>query len=148
MTAAYRAEYDIETLFQRDVTVFNHSLSLTDPVREMKRIRRDVMVFNQKMSYVTDSKVVNLTMPSRDVIYVATQEELVGFTDERHKLIDQLTRGSHQLCVIVIVGMPGIGKTTIANRVYNDPTVSNHFDICAFLTVSRVYDSRELLLEI
>ncbi|KAF3619684.1 hypothetical protein FXO38_32774 [Capsicum annuum] len=134
MTAAYRAEYDIETLLQRDVTVFNHSLSLIDAVREMKRIRREVMVFDQKMSYVTDSKVVNLTMPSRDVIYAATQEELVGFMDEKHKLIDQLTRGSHQLCVIVIVGMPGIGKTTIANRVYNDPTVSNHFDICAFLT--------------
>ncbi|KAM3288630.1 hypothetical protein P3S67_022060 [Capsicum chacoense] len=148
MTAAYRAEYVIESLLLRDGTVFNHSLSLIDAVGEMKRIRREVMVFDQKMSYVTEPKVVNLTMPSRGMINVAKQEELVGFTDERDRLIDQLTRRSSPLSVIAIVGMSGVGKTTLAKRVYNDPGVSNHFDICAFVTVSRVYDSRELLLEI
>nr|XP_027098221.1 putative late blight resistance protein homolog R1A-10 [Coffea arabica]XP_027098222.1 putative late blight resistance protein homolog R1A-10 [Coffea arabica]XP_027100113.1 putative late blight resistance protein homolog R1A-10 [Coffea arabica]XP_027100114.1 putative late blight resistance protein homolog R1A-10 [Coffea arabica] len=44
--------------------------------------------------------------------------------------------------------MGGVGKTTLAQVVYNHPRVAEHFQIRAWCTVSQVYRMRELFLEI
>lgn len=63
-------------------------------------------------------------------------------------IIDKLTRGSSQRDVVSIIGMPGIGKTTLSKEVYNDPKVRYHFYVRAWCSVSQSYQKRELLLEI
>ncbi|XP_052206318.1 disease resistance protein RPM1-like [Diospyros lotus] len=41
--------------------------------------------------------------------------------------------------------MPGVGKTTLASKVYGKQIVSGHFDCCAWVPVSRSYKSEEIL---
>uniref|UniRef100_M1BV00 Root-knot nematode resistance protein n=1 Tax=Solanum tuberosum TaxID=4113 RepID=M1BV00_SOLTU len=38
-----------------------------------------------------------------------------------------------------------VGKTTLAYKVYNDKSVSSHFDLCAWCTVDQGYDEKKLL---
>lgn len=70
------------------------------------------------------------------------------FVDEAKKTKEQLTNGFTRLCILSIVGMPGIGKTTLGNSIYENPLVPLCFDAHARFHVSRVYEKRRLLLEI
>ncbi|XP_047962197.1 putative late blight resistance protein homolog R1A-10 [Salvia hispanica] len=73
---------------------------------------------------------------------------MVGFDGVMLQLMDKLTDGEPGRQVIPIVGMGGIGKTTLARNVYEKPLISHHFDICAWVTISQQFNSKELLCEI
>ena len=53
-----------------------------------------------------------------------------------------------QRSVVSIVGMGGLGKTTLAKKVYNQKDVQQHFDCRAWVYVSQEFKARDILLDI
>ncbi|XP_027117887.1 putative late blight resistance protein homolog R1A-4 [Coffea arabica] len=100
---------------------------------------------------VRDSKIVNqvpIDKLSRDST-PTIDEFVVDLKDEEQFIIEKLTRGTPKaLDIVSIIGMPGLGKTTLAMKVYNSKSVMYCFHQRAWCTVSQAYEKRRLLIEI
>ncbi|XP_073036924.1 putative late blight resistance protein homolog R1A-3 [Primulina eburnea] len=77
-----------------------------------------------------------------------TVNKVVGFDDDLNVIKECLYEDSSKLQIIPIVGMGGIGKTTLARRTYEDSLRAQYFDILGWTTVSGEYQRRDILLEL
>ncbi|ESR55357.1 hypothetical protein CICLE_v10018509mg [Citrus x clementina] len=76
---------------------------------------------------------------------VPPEREVFGREEDKAKILDMVLADSPSdhanFAVIPIVGMGGIGKTTLAREVYNDKAVEDSkFDVEAWVCVSDVFD--------
>ena len=73
-------------------------------------------------------------------------EEVVGLEGPIQTLKKGLTEGREERTVISIVGMAGLGKTTLSKQVFD--RVHKHFECHALITVSRPYTVERLLRDL
>ncbi|KAL9158676.1 hypothetical protein ABFS82_08G085000 [Erythranthe guttata] len=79
--------------------------------------------------------------------YIIQTNELILVYRAIH-ILDRLVGGRDQLQLISIFGMPGLGKTTFAKKMYNHPLVNDRFDRCSWCVVSQMYQRKRLLADI
>ncbi|KAL3329465.1 hypothetical protein AABB24_036516 [Solanum stoloniferum] len=84
--------------------------------------------------------------PSRS--FSSIDEEIVGFEEDAENIIQKLTGGTEELDVVSIVGMPGLGKTTLAKKVFTHPSMDKHFDVQAWCSISREHNLGKVYSEI
>ncbi|KAK8355940.1 hypothetical protein V6Z11_A05G324100 [Gossypium hirsutum] len=77
-------------------------------------------------------------------ISLVDESDVYGRDDEKEeimKLLDPQNLSENQIAMIPIVGMGGLGKTTVAQLIYNDPRVDKWFDRKAWVCVSEEFDA-------
>ncbi|XP_065623286.1 putative disease resistance protein RGA3 [Quercus suber] len=74
------------------------------------------------------------------------EEEVIGREEDKEAIIDLLLDYDVQenVSFISIVGIGGLGKTTLAQYVYNDEKVKNYFELRMWVCVSDVFDVKTI----
>ncbi|KAJ9552048.1 hypothetical protein OSB04_016093 [Centaurea solstitialis] len=140
--------------------VFNTSLDLEEVLNSIESIKVELITINignikmdssSRIHHVKTQSVAAGTSYTRrnpTRIKKLSEEIVVGLDHDAKIIRDKLTEDTKQLCVVSIVGMGGLGKTTLATKLFNDPFFKYHFHIRAWATVSQTYIRRDLLFQI
>ena len=87
----------------------------------------------------------------RQTTSIVVESKVYGREDDKEKIIEFLRNqasDSDLLSVYPIVGLGGVGKTTLAQLVYNDHRVSINFDTKIWVCVSEVFSIKRILCSI
>ena len=88
----------------------------------------------------------------RETSSFVIESEVYGREEDKEKIVEMLlscegNQGGKVSC-ISIVGMAGIGKTTLAQLVYNDVRVTQHFDAKVWIFVSDLFNVKNIMMTV
>ncbi|XP_040991681.1 putative disease resistance RPP13-like protein 1 isoform X2 [Juglans microcarpa x Juglans regia] len=89
--------------------------------------------------------------PERLTTSSVRESDTFARDEDKKKIIGLLLSSDaedNEMCVIAIVGMGGIGKTTLAQLVYNESRVKQHFDLQIWFCVSEEFDGLKIMKSI
>ncbi|XP_047947904.1 putative late blight resistance protein homolog R1B-16 [Salvia hispanica] len=78
----------------------------------------------------------------------SSKSNLVGVDADILQLKDRLTNMQSKLEIIPITGMGGIGKSTLAQNLYDDQLIITHFDYRGWAAISQLPNMRDILLSL
>ncbi|KAJ9159165.1 hypothetical protein P3X46_024690 [Hevea brasiliensis] len=76
------------------------------------------------------------------------EANLVGIEMPKRRLIGWLLESKSELEVVSVVGMAGVGKTTLVKLVYENSEVKKHFMFCAWIVLTQYFKTGDLLKDI
>ncbi|XP_031122064.1 putative late blight resistance protein homolog R1B-12 isoform X2 [Ipomoea triloba] len=133
---------DTQDLFQQKASQQLHQILIeaAENAADLLRISNNISTEEAAADDETQQQPPPVPEPSSNV--------MVGRRSDHMLIMDKLIGGFDELQVISIVGMAGIGKTTLAASAYRDPSIASHFDVRGWITMSREYNKNQPLYNI
>ncbi|KAL4573301.1 hypothetical protein LXL04_020101 [Taraxacum kok-saghyz] len=162
---AYEAEDIIDTFvvnatMQKERSTFNKIVHVFDYPTKLRSVAKDIEAIKTKMKEIYDNKMFgiealhtpeysNKPSSSKRRKPMVEEDNVVGFDEEATEIVSRLTSNiSESLEVVSVVGMGGLGKTTLAKKVFCDPVIEFHFFVRCWVYVSQEYNRKEVLVAI
>ncbi|KAL8056990.1 hypothetical protein ABFX02_04G154500 [Erythranthe guttata] len=123
-------------------------LDLQTVIVDMDSMKKKVLELKDEIGSNEHDMQPTPTTSSNTPLITTGKNTMVGFDKQLLQLLDKLTSQQSNRQVIPIVGMGGIGKTTLAQNAFERSLIVHHFDIRTWVTVSQKYNVKQLLLQL
>ncbi|XP_049370803.1 putative late blight resistance protein homolog R1A-10 [Solanum verrucosum] len=152
----YKAEDRVDSTLRRIILADREDKwqkACTSFYEELLKVEQQVYFLNREVMLIEfnnhGSKSAELATTTSSPEKITIEENtIIGMEDEFNTIFNRLIAPTDKLVVISIVGMGGIGKTSLARKVYDNSYIRSRFDKHAWVTVSEEYNKRQMLLEV
>ncbi|XP_057786825.1 putative late blight resistance protein homolog R1C-3 [Salvia miltiorrhiza] len=121
---------------------------------DLHSLRHHVPSFIHALKYTKREYIYELLNMAEDdedeSIYsrIGTKSKMIGLSDQFQQLKESLMKRYGRNHFFALVGTAGIGKTALAEAVFEDPEILSHFQRRAWVTVGRKSRINEFFLDI
>ncbi|KAM7466507.1 hypothetical protein LguiB_014069 [Lonicera macranthoides] len=152
----------IKNILKRYVCILNECVVLHKVGSEMKGIKARISELKSRLETYgirslsevqenSNSASERRNLLRRTYSHVI-EDDFVGLQGDVEKLVAHLVNddkdGDEYYSVVSVCGMGGLGKTTIARKVYNHAEVKHHFDSFAWVCISQKWQPTDILQQI
>ncbi|XP_028116203.1 putative disease resistance protein RGA3 [Camellia sinensis] len=128
--------------------LFRHRIG--NRIKEITQ-KLDAIATNRSKFHLTEGVVVVTRVEynaSRETSSIITEPQLYGRDEDKEKIVKFLVKDvydSEDVSVYPILGIGGLGKTTLAQMAFNDERVKPHFDSKIWVYVSQDFDVKRVI---
>ncbi|XP_049381433.1 putative disease resistance protein At1g50180 [Solanum stenotomum] len=144
---SYVAERLIDLLQKKIVFLKNVRQGVEGMQDELVRMKCFLKDADMKQEEDEAATIRNWVSEIRAVAYHA-EDDAVGLEKHVSSVVSILLKEDNRLRVASIVGMGGVGKTTLAKEVYNQTQIRDKFDTRAWLYVSQDHKPMKIIKEL
>ncbi|KAG8388236.1 hypothetical protein BUALT_Bualt02G0104800 [Buddleja alternifolia] len=143
------ASYQAQDIIESQILNVIHSKDESPSILYLQKVKGEVDSIMEEVMRIKEShKTENFQLNYYSEESGSSASGMVGFDEHLITIKAQLCGESTKLRIIPIVGMGGIGKTTLTRNIFDDKLIAYYFYIRVWVTISQDYYNQKVLRSI
>ncbi|KAL3361722.1 hypothetical protein AABB24_014541 [Solanum stoloniferum] len=143
-TEAARLKQSRLGFYHPGIITFRHKIG-----KRMKEMMEKLdAIAKERKKFHLEKRIIERQAARPETGFVLTEPQVYGRDKEEDEIVKILINNvsnAQELSVLPILGMGGLGKTTLAQMIFNDQRVTEHFKLKIWVCVSDDFEEKRLI---